>query len=273
MKTGRISIKIMAFMALTAISIAIGYYAQKPQASSIVTVATKDPDLYKLTEGSSRESFLTLLNEQEKALWDCLKEEEGVSQKDFAYYTNLYASDYEKKEKERVEFRRRGSASQKLRTLIRGILCEFSIDPRTITIVPYDGNEAAALTNFIFVNEDKLKSYDEKTQRWIIAHEIIHLLKGDCLRTTILKILFEEKFKDPEHVVNRMMRFEEMRADLLSSLNGKEYAEGCIGFLDKHIQEGADLHSYATHPEYSLRLKTAQQVYDKVYKSGNLIVA
>lgn len=273
MKTGKISIKIIGLLALMGLSIGIGYYHFQRTRKPLLTL-TKDLDLYRLTEASSRESFLMLLDEQEKALWDCLNKEEGFSQDDFAYYTNFYAAGYERKERENAASCCKGSFSQKLRVLISEVLCEFNIDPKKITIVPYEGfSEASVLTHFIFVNEDRLKKFDEKTQRWIIAHEVVHLLKKDGMRTAILHTLFEKKLQDPNHVVNRMSRFEEMRADLLSSLNGKAYAEGCIDFLGKNVEVGADLHTYSMHPEFSLRLKTAQRVYDTVYKSGNLVVA
>jgi hypothetical protein len=165
--------------------------------------------------------------------------------------------------------------SDEIKNIIITILNDFGVDPDTIRILPFNHKSpAAALATVIFINEELFKKLSPCAQKFVIAHELHHILYKDWLaQEALAAILKTDAYpQEKNNPVNELFRFHEYRADIYAALKNREYAQGYIEFITEMIKimgENAGI----THPKCSQRLALAHQIlaaYDDPTQQCNL---
>ena len=156
--------------------------------------------------------------------------------------------------------------SQETTQFVRGILQELGLDPTKITIVGFnDISPAAATEKVIYVNEQEFNNYSKPAQRFVIGHEIQHILhKDNCSRYTLELICNSEVEKNQkDHPLCQYNRYKEKRADIKTATQSLEWAEGYVAFAKEWYKRAGD-NPGITHPLNKDRIVLAQQIFDHV---------
>jgi hypothetical protein len=168
--------------------------------------------------------------------------------------------------------------SQENKNLIVNVLRDFNVDPATIRILPYDHKSpAGALETVLFVNESIFNTLSKQGKKFVIGHELQHMIHKDSITRRALEILTENK-KSSQAItdtLNGVWRYHEYRADIKAALKNREYAQGYLEFvqtLSTMFGENAGI----THPKNSRRLAIADQIltsYDRPTEASPLVLA
>jgi predicted metal-dependent hydrolase len=154
--------------------------------------------------------------------------------------------------------------SQATIDFVRPIMQEFGLNEADITIAHWDvDSPAGSCDNLLLVNEKAFNQCSEKARRFIIAHELQHIINQDhSTRSTIRDLLPKsepETSKLPsEHPFLQLYRFHEERADMQAAMKSKEWAENFLAFAQEYHKCFGDAIVAPTHPKYSERLNMAQ---------------
>lgn len=155
--------------------------------------------------------------------------------------------------------------SEKMKTLVYSVLKDFNVDPQNIQLQAYYCQSPAASTdNTILIDEKACSNYPELVLRFILGHELQHILYNDYLMSYILWVLSNQK-KDTSEKLEKALafyaRFTEERADLLASLQNQKYAQGFLEFTKMTLkQDGDSAEVEKTHPGNAKRLQVAQNI-------------
>jgi predicted metal-dependent hydrolase len=204
------------------------------------------------------------LKKQEIELWQKL-ENVGIKQEACAQLEKKYANTLDK-----MIRKNRKTISAETKNLITTVLTDFDIDPTTISLVTYtDDSPAAAVEKIIFVDEINLKKFSKAAQKFIIAHELQHIIYKDIFKRTAFEDLIpkhkKSALKSRQHPVNQFYRFQEKRADIYTACKNKEYAQGYIDFIKQRLENGDT--PGITHPKSSERLALGQEIFKTCYEA------
>ncbi len=146
--------------------------------------------------------------------------------------------------------------------LIKDIMAEFNVDSTQVEMIPWNIEIPASSTDsIIFVNESMFKKLSPEGQQFIIGHELIHLIHHDhstryfIRNSTPYKPITDQK----NNPLNKLIQFQELRADILSCMKGKEYTEGNAYFMQQQIDKFGDPY-IITYPKYSVRMKVGKKI-------------
>ncbi len=160
------------------------------------------------------------------------------------------------------------NVSEQTIQLVHAIMKDFGIDPKGITIYAWNlPSAAAACDTLIFINEPLLIELSPAAQKFAIGHELIHLIKKDHSAN-----YFVEKAAintDPASL-HQLSQLQELRADILASLQGAEYAQGATEFFAHFIQKYGDQES-SSHPKPSARLGIGKKIVGFLEKNKKTI--
>lgn len=155
--------------------------------------------------------------------------------------------------------------SESTRALFAAVLNDFGIDANSITLVARESiSPAAATDTFFFVNEEMLNNYSPLAQKFIIGHELQHLIHKD--HSTKFALIKIEVDVSPL-AYNTLEHFFETRADTLTALKNEAYAQGKIEFMKRNLELYGD-NKGITHPKTSLRLARAQEIVAMNLRNG-----
>ncbi|MGE0009266.1 MAG: hypothetical protein AB7F19_01885 [Candidatus Babeliales bacterium] len=145
--------------------------------------------------------------------------------------------------------------------IVYEILNDFGIDPRSISIISYDGqgSPAGADDYTLHIDENAFASYSPEAQRFIIAHEISHMKNRDHTFASALASLLECESNSRPAAFHAFERATELRADIHAMLKHPDYAQGGISFFQALLDRNGDGRGI-THPRPSERLKVAHDI-------------
>ncbi len=170
--------------------------------------------------------------------------------------------------------------SPQLRNLIQDIIKKTALDPESIGII-HDKNqdsEASSDENTIYLNEKLFSNLSQAAQRFIIAHELQHILFQDSKHYTKLAKrigISAEELSDRgnlDHPLCHYSRFLEKRADLYAALMSPEYAQDYLTCTQEQLHQLGDDPFNGTHPTRSERVTLAQRAVNEI-QHGSLCVA
>jgi hypothetical protein len=204
------------------------------------------------------------LEQQEAALWQKLNLI-GITQKECEKIEKISANTLDCNEKSSGK-----SLSEKTFKVIFSVLKDLGIDPNTIRILSTNDHAAAsALETVLFINEQLLNELSQPAQKFVIAHELFHIINKDALRTYSLSKLAgkdpQELFRTIDNPVSEYFRFQEQRADTQAASINKDYAQGYVDLM--HYLIAINLNSIAIYPKNEDRLKVAQDILASYEKS------
>ena len=199
------------------------------------------------------------LQELEQEAWDAL-EQAGVSkdtcmQKKEAIYA-LYLQDLENIKN---NYGCEGIVSTATCELVQSIADDFGIDTSDMELVPWDLESAAAATDKVFfINEKMLNQHCPQAKRFIIGHEMQHVIHQDHSTQFTLRTIAQEQTVSAD-AFNALSRFFETRADTLAALKNDDYAFGSIECMQKNL-EALGENEGLSHPKTSSRLQRGKQI-------------
>ena len=158
------------------------------------------------------------------------------------------------------------SISKENRELIQNTLLEFGINPKTIQLKAY-GNKDSALSAddyIIYIHEPTFNAFSIDAKKFVIAHEIQHILNQDTSMDGALWRLLGHTRKAIQPEIDALSRFTELRADVGALLHNPEYLEGGIIFFKTLLEDDGDP-ATISHPKNSQRLSVAQNMKAKLY--------
>ncbi len=197
------------------------------------------------------------LNKEEKRLWELVKEKYGVDYKTCKEFSLTIKESLPKKVY---------PLSQKTKNLINEIAQEFEVTGLNALGNANLRSPAGAYATTLCINEAELTSYPHSMQRYIIAHEMQHIIYQDAALKTSLHYFLEEKgiplsplTTDP---VNKIARFIELRADIHTALHSASYAQGLVTAMKifrAQTDESEEAHDIG-HPKIALRSKVGRKI-------------
>ena len=150
---------------------------------------------------------------------------------------------------------------------VKAVMKECGLDQNKVRICGYsDRSPAAATERVIYVNEEVFSNMSQSAKRFVIGHEIQHILHGDNSARYILETLAGNETeelapKKPNHPLLQYSRFKERRADVKTALQGPDWAEAYLSFAKERLEKVGDTPG-VTHPKHSDRLTLAQAIHD-----------
>ena len=111
------------------------------------------------------------------------------------------------------------------------------------------------------INQAEFDQYSREEKKFILVHEISHIINGDHSTSCMLED-FKEKQPDNTQllkVMDRCSHFCEIRADIFSTSHGKEFAQGHVLFAQHELKSfGNKLRS--DYPSNGERLEIGQKL-------------
>lgn len=216
-----------------------------------------------LTTMMTQEDFMQWLNKEEKAIWDHLSKILNISLEKFETFKKEKRSEYIASIDSVIKtYGSNEILSQETIQNIKDIMQAFGVDASQVTITAWNiDSTAAAMDTVLFVNEKKFASLNNSAKKYAIGHELIHLIKQDHSTKFFIEKLNEPLTKDTafDNPYNKLSRFQELRADILSCLHDRDYAQGASGFFKEFINLYGDAQN-PSHPKSSLRLELANHI-------------
>jgi hypothetical protein len=208
------------------------------------------------------ESYTIWLQQEEQAIWSELSSKISLSHEECDRLRKQWDEDYKRGEENLCNKDGKNQAvSQATQNRIRTILNDFGLAAQQIPIVAWKDNSCAASTDtMLFINEREFCKLSAKSQKFIIGHEIQHYIHKDCSTNYIINRYYKAAQKNLpyQHPVNKLHRFQEIRADIKSALKSSDYAEGYVEFMEKLSKKREN--NGISHPKNSLRLSTGKQI-------------
>lgn len=205
--------------------------------------------------------------------WEQLEQDAAISLSKCKNYLQAIGTQY-KESRIKAQIRKakkNRTIEPKTKALIQEILIDFNIDPRTITLVSYDGHGSPASTDdfTLYVDEQDLARYSPEAQRFVIAHEISHIKNKDHSCETAIRSLMNHKDQTHKQCLHSFAHSIEFRADINAMLKSSKYAKGGIAFFHELIDRYGD-EDCPTHPQSSDRLKIAQEIQEMHMQKAQL---
>jgi HD-GYP domain-containing protein (c-di-GMP phosphodiesterase class II) len=190
----------------------------------------------------------------------------GVTAEKIAAYKKNYYQQYIESDQSATP----NNVAKPIQDFVHGILKDHGINPHEITLVKWtDPSPAAATLKRIFINEKTFSELSESARRFVIGHEVQHILHEDNLTIFLINNILEtdieklaENTNNHNHPYCLYSRFIEKRADMKAALKNELYAQGYVDFLQERIKKYGDTPT-GTHPLRAERLKVAQTILEQ----------
>ena len=216
------------------------------------------------TSGMLKTDELKWLEKEEQELWRELGNI-GIGK-------NVYKRHEKKYRKEYAQLNKVGRPdappiSNETIQLIRPILELFDIDPDKVSIchlalpIPIATNDEAML-----INENMFNIMSHKGKLFTIAHEAQHIKFKDDSHLYILEELIKHQCTDKDkakHLMCRVQRFLEARADYYAAIKDSIFAEGLVESTTRMLHVQGE-NSIATHPMKRTRIALGKKILQNV---------
>lgn len=235
-----------------------------PNLINTITVAKNDyyTDILPNQNNADKEAYVAWLKQEQTALWKDVTELTGIT---FDEGKKLVAELQKAHDQETADLKKQLSLGKDvaphIKTLIDIVVRDLGCQPLDIISCEYP---VAAATHgpIVFVNEEIFNTMSTLAQKFVVAHEIIHiLLQDDEIRFVFKNKGFFTNDESLDYAMNKLYRFQELRADMLAALTNAEYAQGYNEYV--HNALGRRDHEEITelfYPTYALRQTTSEKI-------------
>lgn len=227
----------------------------------IIVDAKKSPTL-RIDKLSSPDSFQTWLIEEELNLWKELENTIKLSKDKCQQLKNEWYNDFQQGEQAlHKSIENKAKISPHIVQRIELILKDFGITTQQLPIRQWTDKSAAAATDSaLFINEQSFSQLPLKAQKFVIGHEIQHFINKDCSTNYVIERYSNEQHErlSKDHPISKLLRFQELRADIKSGLAGHDYAQGYTLYAEHLTKKGNNIGK--THPKNSLRLTISKNI-------------
>ncbi len=218
------------------------------------------------SQSSSQKNQWTLwLQDQEKQIWDEMTTTTKLTQERCSSLKNEWYQEYLQGENELLTTESKPSAiSKKTHDTINAIMADFGISTKDLPLLAWKDNSAAGTTDSkLLVNERTFNKLSHQAQKFVIAHEIQHYLHKDTSTRYVIERFYKPAKELPQdHPINKLYRFQEIRADVQAALKGQEYQQGYISFIETITKKGEN--KGITHPKNSVRLSMGKKLINNL---------
>jgi hypothetical protein len=219
------------------------------------------------TNAEIRVAFTDAFKERETALWNDLQEKYDINYSMIAQERESMARRCKAQRTILKQKYAEGAqkASDTTVQLVHEIAQLCGLKPQEIHVVAVTmgpKNPACANVDVVSIDEKCLTTLSEHEQRYVIAHELGHIVHQDPLTLELLRGLLSSKVTDKDEVtcvMNNVCRFFEERADVFSMTQGQIYAQGGVDFCKK-MDDACGLRTGWTHPKWIERYTMAQSI-------------
>lgn len=230
--------------------------------------------VYQQQKENTKHTFITHLNSLEQQTWQAF-ENLDISKDELFEKIKKYDQMHKKSTQNNTQKKEhRPIASSKIRNLITLVADFLHFDLSNMDLISTkDPNQSPAVAsiNAIYVDEDAVLQFTDDAIKFIIAHEIQHILNQDsyglyAVDQALKERQIELQKDDPEFVSNQFSRFNETRADINAATAHPEIAHGYIEFTQEVIKQGR--RQKKTHPKHEDRLALAQEIYSSMTQTA-----
>ncbi len=209
-----------------------------------------------------KEAYLAWLKQEEEALW---KDVTTLTNVTFDACKTLRQEFQEAHDKETAELKQQLSLGKEvaphIREVIESVVRDLGCQPLEIISCEYP---VAAATHgpVVFVNEEIFNTMSTLAQKFVVAHEIIHiLLQDDETRFVFKNKGFFTNDSSLDYAMNKLYRFQELRADMLAALTNTDYARGYNEYVHNALsrRDGEEI-TELFYPTYALRQTTSEKI-------------
>ena len=212
---------------------------------------------------SAQELFNAEIKKEEQAVWSKLRTI-GITPERFEEERMRRRSQYLRSD---VPFNSKPISAQ-TKQFVQNIMKECGLNLNTITITGFNvGSPAAATERVIYVNEAMFSALSPAAKKFVVGHEIQHILHGDNSARYTIELManadtedMARKYRKPNgHPLLYYSRFKERRADVKTALMGPEWAQGYLAFAKERLEKQGNTPG-VTHPSHSDRFALAQRI-------------
>ncbi|MEX0940601.1 MAG: hypothetical protein WDZ41_04540 [Candidatus Babeliales bacterium] len=228
-----------------------GFFYEKP-------VIVKQSAVF---ETPAKDYFLQKLENDHNQAWASLRAI-GITKDRFQQAKKQHYNEYLRSD---IPFSR-APVSPKTKAFVADLLKENGLTPQQIPVYGYtDGSPAAATDRIIYVNEKTFSMLSSAAKRFVIAHEIQHILNKDNSAGYIMEVIsglnIDKVKSQKNHPLLQFNRFKEKRADVNVAVKNKDWAKAYLAFTQEQFKICGDSPGI-THPKNSERIALAQQIVD-----------
>ena len=164
-----------------------------------------------------------------------------------------------------VQIKKFDTVSSSTQALVIEILKEFKLNPDEIKIASFDHPApAASCDGVIFINEQRFLRHSLEAQRFMIGHEIQHLLSHDSFKDFVISKLIQDLDNaEKSKILSNYSKIVEQLADNKTALTSPEWAQRYLEFMQESaVQDGNQ--AKTIHPQHSERLQIAQAIVTQI---------
>jgi hypothetical protein len=119
---------------------------------------------------------------------------------------------------------------------------------------------AQSTSKTLSINEKDFLQLPRDAQKWVIAHEITHMIHLDSINNMVLeKLIVDKKLTDNDQIKKLRANYflmQENRADFTAASINPEYAQGFYSFMQFEAKHYIDVIN-SDHPQIAQRLENA----------------
>jgi hypothetical protein len=241
-----------------------------PGAINPELVKTFKIDSLELEKVHSKEFYENWLKQEEAVVWKEIEAVFGITKQQCDELKAQWHDEYVALVDEMIKQQRAADKpTEENQALGTSILREFGLNPAVIEIVPWKEPVSGGSTDrTVFINEKRIASMPADVKKFLMGHEISHVLNKDHSTDFVLAKLRVMK-NIPEsaeltNALNNFSYFKELRADITAMLHGPDYIKGQIMYMEHQIK-GAEAAGDAdsndpTYPSDKLRQTIGKQL-------------
>lgn len=202
------------------------------------------------------------IDQRETATWQQLAHDTGVTKERCSQIQQQLECTYQARENEQPHQGLQSSGlSQKTITLVQGILTDFNIDSSSVIVMAIDENVPAYSDGhrIICINEEALTAYPNDAQKFIIAHELGHIINRHAIQSDALESALQSHPQAHQYT-QKFNKMYEMQADATAIAHSKKYAQAGMSYLTTYLERNGNFES-PTHPSAHERLAVAQKIH------------
>lgn len=208
--------------------------------------------------------FLQRLNQEEEALHEKISREFAVDAK---YLKTNFCQQWQQKPS-------KPQTDEHIYKLIFDVAQEYNFNADRLTI-SVNNNDAASpaysTSSGLIIEMNLFKLMPETVQRFIVAHELQHILNNDTDSISIIKRSLGNKpmTAAQSKLFELYNKFQEKRADFNAALQGEQWAQGYLAFAKeglKRCTSGAG----NMHPSWSERAQWAEEMVNHMHGIKNV---
>lgn len=214
---------------------------------------------------SSLKDFQTSLDNEETLVWHEIERATGMSKEQIlsikkeADWQKNYAEDIKNLKEKKYSDQQ---ISPKTMQFIKQMFDLCGLDSNKVEIVSSSGFSPAAATDIVlFINPEKFDALSPNIQKFVLVHEMSHIINQDHSTRCILEDM-QENQKDNERLepaINHIKYFSETKADTFAILHGQEFAQGQIDFMEQCLKLYGNKPG-RSHPSNGERLAMGQKL-------------